>query len=56
MELDDDFMTGNLLRAIIDDSGKRVGLGDFRPACKGPFGRFVVTNWKAESVKLKRAA
>jgi hypothetical protein len=31
---------------VIDAAGKRVGLGDFRPACKGPFGRFVVTNWQ----------
>lgn len=34
------------LRHIVDDAGSRVGLLDFRPECKGPFGRFMVTSWK----------
>jgi hypothetical protein len=34
-----------LMRAIIDDAGNRVGLGDFRPARKGPYGRFRVDRW-----------
>ena len=46
LELDTDFMTEKMLREIVDAAGKRIGLGDFRPACKGPFGRFVVTKWK----------
>lgn len=45
LELDTTIMSEKLLRQIIDDAGKRVGIGDFRPATKGPFGRFVVTNW-----------
>jgi hypothetical protein len=36
------------MREIVDAAGKRVGLGDFRPACKGPFGKFVVVQWKDE--------
>lgn len=44
--IDGDIITPNLVRAIIDDAGKRVGLGDFRPARKGPYGRFVVTLWE----------
>ena len=39
------FLSPKLLRQIIDDSGKRIGLGDFRPSTKGPYGRFVVTSW-----------
>lgn len=34
------------VRRIVDDTGQRVGLLDFRPEKKGPFGRFVVTNWR----------
>jgi hypothetical protein len=34
-----------LMRDIVDAAGKRIGLGDFRPACKGPFGKFVVVKW-----------
>lgn len=44
-DLDETIIDSKLLREIIDASGKRVGLGDFRPATKGPFGKFVVTHW-----------
>ncbi len=45
IEFDDELITGDQLRTVVDDCGKRVGLLDFRPACKGPFGRFVVIEW-----------
>ena len=44
--LDEEIMSSALLREILDAAGKRIGLGDFRPDCKGPFGKFVVTFWK----------
>ena len=44
--LDTELMGADLLRDIIDSAGKRIGLGDFRPDRKGPFGRFVVVYWK----------
>lgn len=34
-----------LLRAIIDDAGECIGLGDFRPDRKGECGIFKVTKW-----------
>lgn len=36
----------SLVRKIVDDAGNYVGVGDFRPAKKGPYGRFTVTLWK----------
>jgi hypothetical protein len=48
LELDESFMPESLLRAIVDDAGKRIGLGDFRPSCKGPFGKFLVNRWVKE--------
>lgn len=48
IRVDPDLLSLKLLREIVDAAGKRVGLGDFRPDCKGPFGRFVVTRWKEE--------
>ena len=48
----DPMMTVKLLREILDAAGKRIGLGDFRPSCKGPFGKFVITNWKEQRQKL----
>jgi hypothetical protein len=35
----------NLARRVLDDAGLYVGIGDFRPQKKGPFGRFQVDNW-----------
>jgi hypothetical protein len=45
LTLDTDVMSAKLLREIVDAAGKRIGLGDFRPDCKGPYGKFVVTSW-----------
>jgi hypothetical protein len=39
------FSTG-FVRELLDDAGKKIGLGDYRPATRGPFGRFVVTRWE----------
>lgn len=50
LELDTDVVTVPLLREIIDIAGKRIGLGDYRPDCKGPFGKFVVTKWQEKKV------
>lgn len=44
--LDTDMMGAKLFREIVDAAGKSVGLGDFRPDCKGPFGKFKVTRWE----------
>jgi hypothetical protein len=45
IEYDDTLITETQLRRIVDDAGSRVGLLDFRPERKGPFGRFMVTDW-----------
>ena len=44
--LDEEIISSALFREILDAAGKRIGLGDFRPDCKGPFGKFVVTLWQ----------
>lgn len=54
-ELDTDIISANLFREIVDAAGKRIGLGDFRPDCKGPFGKFVVTEWTIEDAAKKAA-
>ena len=48
VEYDDTLITVTQLRRVVDDAGSRVGLLDFRPERKGPFGRFMVTRWEAE--------
>jgi hypothetical protein len=44
---DDSILKETELRKIVDDAGSRVGLLDFRPEHKGPFGRFIVVEWRA---------
>jgi len=47
IEYDETLLTETQLRRIVDDTGSRVGLLDFRPARNGSFGRFVVVSWEA---------
>lgn len=46
LEFDETLLNEKQLRRIVDDTGSRVGLLDFRPEKRGPFGRFVVIEWK----------
>ena len=50
--LDTSIVQESLLREIVDAAGQRIGLGDFRPARKGPYGRFRVDSWKVVGLKL----
>ena len=45
IEYDDVLLSEAQLRDVVDQTGSRIGLLDFRPECKGPFGRFKVTHW-----------
>ena len=51
IDIDETIISAKLMRQIVDDAGKRIGLGDFRPDTKGPYGRFVVTSWRKESAR-----
>lgn len=52
--VDDKMFDVSLVRALVDDLGSKIGLGDFRPARKGPFGRFNVTLWQQIVDKVKK--
>jgi hypothetical protein len=43
--IDTEILAEKVARQLVDIAGSRIGLGDFRPACKGPYGRFVVDRW-----------
>ena len=47
LDYDDTLLSAKQVRQIVDDTGSHVGLLDFRPEKKGPFGRFVVDSWEA---------
>jgi hypothetical protein len=46
LSYDDAMLSAKQIREVVDNTGKSVGLLDFRPEKKGPFGRFTVTNWE----------
>ena len=50
VDLDTSVVSPQLFREIVDTAGKRVGLGDFRPGTKGPYGRFTVVKWECDKV------
>jgi len=45
LEYDENLLTSEQIRRIVDDCGSRVGILDFRPEKKGPFGKFSVVRW-----------
>jgi hypothetical protein len=51
VDLDTTQMKEDFFREIVDAAGKKIGLGDFRPDRKGPFGKFVVDVWEAEAIE-----
>lgn len=46
LDLDEAMFDPKFVRILVDDAGKKVGIGDYRPQRKGPFGRFVVSSWR----------
>ena len=44
--IDSDELALGLAREVVDAAGRKIGLGDFRPQTKGPFGRFRVDLWQ----------
>lgn len=40
------------LKEVLDKTGRTVGIGDYSPAKKGPFGQFIVTSYKNLFVTL----
>jgi hypothetical protein len=46
LDVDAGMFDPKFVRQLVDDAGTRVGLGDFRPDRKGPFGKFKVVKWE----------
>lgn len=44
-EVDLEEVAEAIVRDLFEKAGRKVGLGDFRPARRGPFGRFVIDRW-----------
>lgn len=48
LSVDEGTFSDKMVRTLVDDAGSKIGLGDFRPARKGPFGRYKVVSWRSE--------
>lgn len=46
MLIDTDLISVNMMRDVVEAAGRRVGIGDFRPQQKGPYGKFDIVEWK----------
>lgn len=44
--IDDDLLTVPEIKDVIEEAGRRIGIGDFRISKGGPFGMFKVTNFE----------
>lgn len=45
MEVDTTIIDLDTAHQLLEDAGRRQGVGDFRPEKKGPFGRFKIIRW-----------
>ncbi len=46
LALDEKEADESITRTLVDYAGSKIGLGDFRPDRKGPFGKFKVILWE----------
>ena len=46
VNIDDTLINDVNVKSLIEIAGRSVGLCDFRPGCRGPFGRSMVTVWE----------
>jgi hypothetical protein len=38
----------DFIHQLLDEGGQQIGIGDYRPEKGGPFGTFLVTEWKTQ--------
>jgi len=46
IEYDEEEVPLEVLKDVLENAGRRVGIGDWRPAKKGKFGKFLITEFK----------
>src|SRR5690606_17610249 len=46
LDIDEEMFSEKTVRLLVSDAGRKIGLGDYRPQRKGPFGRFSLTGWE----------
>jgi hypothetical protein len=56
LEIDTTMFDARIIRHLVDEAGRKIGLGDYRPQRKGPFGRFAIVRWEAVEKDLREVA
>lgn len=46
LEIQDDLLDLSLCHQLLSEAGVQIGIGDFRPEKRGPFGSFRVVKWE----------
>lgn len=46
VSVDEDLVDAKFVHQLLEEGGKQIGVGDFRPERGGPFGTFRVISWK----------
>jgi hypothetical protein len=49
LHVDDELLSPEMAHQLLNEAGQSIGIGDFRPEKRGPFGRFRVTEWNEET-------
>ena len=44
--INDDVLPPDFVHQLMNEGGQQIGIGDFRPQCRGPFGTFNVVLWE----------
>lgn len=45
IHVDDELLSLEMAHQLLNEAGQSIGIGDFRPEKRGPFGRFRVVTW-----------
>ena len=48
LQIEEEIIPVDTIHEMLTDAGRRAGIGDFRAAKGGPFGRFQITSWKVQ--------
>ena len=48
LEIDETVLPPDLIHTLLEEGGKRQGIGDYRPEKGGPFGRFQIVRWQEQ--------
>lgn len=45
LQIDENVLDVELIHLLLEEGGRQLGVGDFRPDRGGPFGRFAIASW-----------